>query len=264
MYKSRMERVTVFYATIRRVREQWAWSMRQTPVRQRPQRVLWGPRCGSALVHLTDRDVPLAAGQFIHLRMNQVLGIRRQGEDKLVMQWCSFHRAGLEALPLLPLVVDPGLVDSCFFRLVQAYRGHGGRHPDCRLWMQALFSVLLADNQASESGLPLDGLEKLQRCCQQIDADPGADWRIKSLAGACGWSRKHFSRLFQQRYGASPRAYLTRARIDAACEALRLSDASLATIAARLGFHDVYHFSRQFRQQLGLPPGAWRRQALGE
>ncbi|MFW5828901.1 MAG: helix-turn-helix transcriptional regulator [Planctomycetota bacterium] len=254
-----MQDVTVFFATIRRVRQDWAWSTRMTPVRQRPHQVLWGPRRGAATVHLHDRDVILEAGRLIHVRMNQVRGIRRRQAGPLIMQWCSFHQPGAEQLPMLPTITDSMFVDACFTRLTQTYRSHGGRHADCAIWMQALLAALRIDSRSDSVGLQTGSLGKLQRCCQQIDADPGADWRIESLADSCGWSRKHFSRLFRQSFGTSPRAYLTRSRIEAACEMLRMSDASLADIAASLGFHDAYHFSRQFRQQMGMAPGVWRR-----
>lgn len=37
------------------------------------------------------------------------------------------------------------------------------------------------------------------------------------------------------------------------------TDLTLAALAARLGCENPYFFSRQFKQQVGVPPGVYRR-----
>jgi len=86
-------------------------------------------------------------------------------------------------------------------------------------------------------------------------ADPPS---LPAMAGAFALSTAQFSRLFKQQFGASPVRYLTRLRIDHAAELLHRTDLKLAAIAARVGYHDPYHFSRVFKQTTGIAPSAYR------
>ena len=83
--------------------------------------------------------------------------------------------------------------------------------------------------------------------------------RIGDLAQKTGLSWSQFQRRVSAMTGLTPRQLLTKARIEAAVEALRGTDASLGDIAVDCGFYDQAAFSRQFRAFTGLSPGEYRR-----
>jgi AraC-like DNA-binding protein len=56
--------------------------------------------------------------------------------------------------------------------------------------------------------------------------------------------------------------YLTHWRIQLATQLLRDSHASVAAIGARVGYASETAFNRAFRRVVGMPPAAWRRQAV--
>jgi PAS domain S-box-containing protein len=78
------------------------------------------------------------------------------------------------------------------------------------------------------------------------------------LAAMAGLSVSQFERTFRKSFGSSPRQYLLRIRVEAACRRLAESDETIATIAQEFGFHDHAHFTRSFRQVMGLTPSAYR------
>jgi AraC-like DNA-binding protein len=85
---------------------------------------------------------------------------------------------------------------------------------------------------------------------------------VTELARHFGYTRSHFSRLFRQRVGLAPQAYIINARIALAKELLRETTMNVTRVAAHAGYHDVFRFSRQFKQQTGRSPSAYRHRAL--
>jgi AraC-like DNA-binding protein len=82
--------------------------------------------------------------------------------------------------------------------------------------------------------------------------------RVSALAALANLSQAHFSVLFKQQTGCSPRDYLHLLRIHRACQLLRGSTLSVKEIASRLGYQDQFHFSRQFKAFQGLSPTEYR------
>jgi AraC family transcriptional regulator len=110
---------------------------------------------------------------------------------------------------------------------------------------------------------PLSGAAPswLVRARDAIHASVARAVSITDLALAAGVHPVHFTRAFARWYGCPPAEYLRRLRIEAACQALTHSDASLADIALASGFADQSHMSRQFQRRIGMTPGRFRRTA---
>ena len=82
--------------------------------------------------------------------------------------------------------------------------------------------------------------------------------RVSALAALANLSPAHFSVLFKQQTGCSPRDYLHLLRIHRACQLLRSSTLNVKEIATRLGYQDQFHFSRQFKAFQGVSPSEYR------
>lgn len=87
---------------------------------------------------------------------------------------------------------------------------------------------------------------------------------VAALAQEVSMSPAHFSRQFKRRFGRAPIDYQLDLRLRSASELLRISAEPLSTIAAAVGFDDVYYFSRLFRRRLGEAPGQFRRAAQAD
>jgi AraC-like DNA-binding protein len=66
-------------------------------------------------------------------------------------------------------------------------------------------------------------------------------------------------RRFKQHTGRSPQQFVIDTRMQAAHFLLLDSNLSISQIALRLGYVDVYFFSRQFKQHHGIGPAAFRK-----
>ena len=81
------------------------------------------------------------------------------------------------------------------------------------------------------------------------------------MARHCQMSASQFTRRFKQLTGMTPRHYVQYTRIERAKELLLVSDQAIGDIAEALGFSDIYHFSRRFRQYANCCPSEFRRSA---
>ncbi|MEV6276754.1 AraC family transcriptional regulator [Nocardia sp. NPDC051832] len=88
--------------------------------------------------------------------------------------------------------------------------------------------------------------------------DIARPWTIPELAAVAGMSRATLTRRFTALVERAPLAYLTWWRLTTAARLLRDSEATVAAIAAQVGYGSEYAFSAAFKRQHGLAPGRYR------
>ena len=81
---------------------------------------------------------------------------------------------------------------------------------------------------------------------------------VEDLARHTGISRSYLYRAFQAEFGCSPSQYLTRYRLQRACQLLRHSQLTVSAVAASVGYEDPFYFSRVFRREKGVSPSEYR------
>jgi AraC-like DNA-binding protein/mannose-6-phosphate isomerase-like protein (cupin superfamily) len=86
------------------------------------------------------------------------------------------------------------------------------------------------------------------------------DVRVEDIARSVFISPSRLSHVFKETTGMSLLDYLTRMRVERACQMLAESDQSVTAIAYALGFHDSAYFTRLFGKAIGLSPTAYRKQ----
>ena len=84
------------------------------------------------------------------------------------------------------------------------------------------------------------------------------------LASDLGMSAATLRRRFKRVMNTTLHAYLLRSRVDAARTLLLETDLPIKVIADRLGYDNVYFFSRQFHQIVGVAPGVLRKSRMGK
>ena len=105
-------------------------------------------------------------------------------------------------------------------------------------------------------------LPALRRARDLMDRDYAEPLDLDAMAGEAGYSRFHFARAFATAYGETPRAYLTRRRIERAKTLLRTANLSVTEICLLVGFASLGSFSARFRQLVGQPPREYRADAV--
>ena len=71
-------------------------------------------------------------------------------------------------------------------------------------------------------------------------------------------SQGHIARVFREGTGMSISAYITKQRMQMACQMLVQSNLPPGTVAQRCGFSDYPHFFKTFKKEMGLSPSDYR------
>lgn len=99
----------------------------------------------------------------------------------------------------------------------------------------------------------------LRRARDLIDARYADPLDLDAMAAAAGYSRYHFAREFRAAFGETPRAYLSRRRVERAKDLLANANLTVTEICMVVGFTSLASFSRRFSELVGCPPSAYRR-----
>ncbi|UIJ63856.1 helix-turn-helix transcriptional regulator [Amycolatopsis acidiphila] len=91
-----------------------------------------------------------------------------------------------------------------------------------------------------------------------MDAHYAEALDVERLAAVAGWSRYHFIRSFAAAYGETPKAYLTRRRIERAQDLLRSANLTVTEVCLAVGFTSLGTFSRRFTELTGQSPSQYR------
>lgn len=76
----------------------------------------------------------------------------------------------------------------------------------------------------------------------------------ETLSQICGISYSYITRLFIKKFGVSPIKYAIQLRINFACDLLLTNMYSISQVAEQCGYTDMYFFSRQFKEYVGISP----------
>ncbi len=156
---------------------------------------------------------------------------------------------------------DVGYADAISSRIVALF-------PQDPATAAALMRGLLMDLlQRPESKSPTAGgrhalphRQEILRLQSEIrTAEPGSLLSVSAMAARLHLAPEHFSRLFRQVTGQSPMGLILEVRLSHARHLLRESSLCMGEIAGRLGYGDVYFFSRQFKQKTGVSPSQYRK-----
>ncbi|MEO3431913.1 AraC family transcriptional regulator [Inquilinus sp. CAU 1745] len=98
-----------------------------------------------------------------------------------------------------------------------------------------------------------------RRCLELIRARLSEDIGLDELAAEAQLSPFHFARMFKQSVGVPPRVYLTRLRLEKACELLELTDLPVTEIAQEVGYSSNQVLARVFIKHRHMSPTDYRR-----
>jgi AraC-like DNA-binding protein len=110
--------------------------------------------------------------------------------------------------------------------------------------------------------MPADegGYRELAESIRFIRTHYGEPLRVEELARLSSLSVYQYEQRMKKVFQVTAGQFITKTRIEAACDLLGTTDKPIAEIAVQCGFYDQSAFSRQFRSTTGLTPSGYRAQ----
>ena len=116
-----------------------------------------------------------------------------------------------------------------------------------------LVELYLNKKNKVASGHPL-----LEDLLLEIRSYPRKWWSVEEMAEICNLSVDQMRRIFFQRTGVTPKLYVDRIKLNSAAELLLAGETGISEIASLYGYKDQYHFSRRFKEIMGMAPRDYR------
>lgn len=89
-------------------------------------------------------------------------------------------------------------------------------------------------------------------------------WTVEKMAQKVNVSQSRFYYLYKSAFGISPMNDLIAAKVVSAQNLLRSGTKSIGEVALTLGYENVTHFIRQFKQSTGVTPNEYRKRHGGK
>lgn len=102
-------------------------------------------------------------------------------------------------------------------------------------------------------------VRKYQECRDYIERNFLTLRNTRDIASHCSISDVHLCHLFRRHDHQTPYRLLTRLKMNYAAALIQQSHLLIREVGEAVGYGDQFHFSRVFRDFLGVPPSEWRR-----
>lgn len=124
-------------------------------------------------------------------------------------------------------------------------------------FLETMFQYIRSDDFHASDDDKSDRL--VRQITEKVLTRNGKAVTVNELAEQLSYTRSHLSKRFKDITGESLKAYIDKIRIRKIEELLRYREHSLSEIAADLGFHDLFSFSRFFKKHTGESPRAYQK-----
>ena len=146
---------------------------------------------------------------------------------------------------LFDRAVDPAETEKSLFRLMMAVIA---RFSD---WRSLRSTPTMPPQHAGD--------RRVHRAIRYLREHAGSVPSMERLAREACLSRAQFFKLFHQHTRLTPGVYANVIRMETALQSLGRSDEAVTNLSSRLGFSAPGHFTRFFRQHIGVAPSGYRR-----
>lgn len=140
-------------------------------------------------------------------------------------------------------------------------RGEGLERFHANALLQVMIYELIMEYECGQGGAESDMVDVV---VSYISSHYRQNLELKELAALAGCSVRQLQRRFKQEKQLGPMEYVIQLRMENASRMLHHTDAPIGEIADKMGYRDMFYFSRAFKKYYGVPPLRYRLAATSE
>jgi len=127
--------------------------------------------------------------------------------------------------------------------------------------MRAVYDIIFQINSERQRSYAPDAhFRIIAPAVERITADfANNELTVAELAAMCNISEAYFRRLFEAKFGVSPKEYIINKRIGYAKQLLETGEVSVTDTAFLCGYSENTHFSREFTKRVGVSPNEYKK-----
>ena len=128
--------------------------------------------------------------------------------------------------------------------------------------MFRLLPVIFNSSDHILAGKPMQierDVRRMQQICAYVMAHYVHTISLDEVAAEVGMNRSAFCSYFKRCKGMTFSQFVTQYRLNTACELLKHSQKQISEICFAVGFNDVPHFNRVFKESQGVTPKEYRK-----
>lgn len=160
---------------------------------------------------------------------------------------------GKEFLPYLNATINTcerGSLETELFRTGSAY-----------IFFDNLIKFLQKNYPESLPDLYSD--DYIEKALQYMDMNYSKSIKVSDVASHVGLNRSYFFTIFKDQLHLSPQEYLTRLRMQKACELFAYPEATVASVANSLNYEPSVFF-RHFKRIMGISPSEYKKMLMAD
>ena len=219
-------------------------------VKPRPYAALAIRLGGCGEFNIAGNRMPFSSGDIVFLPSNMAYEVKYSDNETVVVHLinCNYSE------PEIFHPENPAFFRAAFLQLLEGWnKNHSVNYAKSKIY--EILEKMASEKRQDRNGGPFDA------CLAYMEAhffDP--DLEISKICAVGFMSQSSLQRGFHQRFGMSPKAYLSKLRINRAMELLLSQNQSVKEIAFACGFSDEKFFSRVFKKKYGFSPSQLKKE----
>lgn len=206
--------------------------------------------------HFKDCSIKATPGSVVYIPKGESYKITLDGEESVVIT-IDFEITGEPVLPFKIDFPEMATIKSYFQDIVRIWEGTKSNYlPECKSYFYKIVSILSKQTFPILQASKFDNIEISKEYIKENFLKN--DFSVETLAQKAQISRRYFEILFKQRYNITPKAYIISLKLERAKELLLIEKLRVKDIAIMLGYSDIYHFGKIFKEKTGYTPSQYR------
>ena len=204
-----------------------------------------------------ERTVRAVPGSVLYIPKGENYTTTLEGEESVVIVMdFELYGDGAGARPFCVPFTQGGAVGSCFSDAETQWERTAGYSVFCKSMLYKIAALMISQEEryleSDKAGRISDAVAYLHAHYLQ------SDFRVEQLHRMADVSPKYFGVLFYRQFGMTPKEYVLFLKIERAKKLLQSEKNSVRDVAYQLGYSDIYHFSKIFKEKTGYTPSMYR------